>query len=63
MATLAKSNKHLATPAQRARAVRVTVATSSAIEGIHAPFREDKARIHLPAGKKAGKRAGAGKAR
>lgn len=39
MASLAQTNKHLATPEQRQRAVRVTIATSSAIEGIHAPFK------------------------
>ena len=39
MPSLAKSNRHLATPAQRQRVVRVTIATSSAIEGIHAPFK------------------------
>lgn len=35
MASLALSNKHLATAAQRKKAVRLSVATSSAIEGIH----------------------------
>ncbi|TAM62029.1 MAG: hypothetical protein EPN49_05570 [Rhodanobacter sp.] len=43
MASLALSNKHLATPAQRRQAVLLTVATSSAIEGIHAPFKQGKA--------------------
>ena len=39
MASLAKTNKYLATSEQRKQAVRVTIATSSAIEGIHAPFK------------------------
>lgn len=39
MASLAQTNKYLATAALRKRAVRVTIATSSAIEGIFAPFR------------------------
>jgi hypothetical protein len=39
MASLALVNKHLATVAKRQQAVRLTVATSSAIEGIHAPFK------------------------
>lgn len=43
MASLARSNKHLSTPAKREKAVRVTIATSSAIEGIHAPFKRAKA--------------------
>jgi hypothetical protein len=43
MASLALSNKHLATAAKRQQAVRLTVATSSAIEGIHAPFKRGKA--------------------
>jgi hypothetical protein len=34
MASLAASNRHLSTPAKRKAGVRVTVATSSAIEGI-----------------------------
>lgn len=34
MASLATSNRHLGSPAKRKAAVRVTVATSSAIEGI-----------------------------
>lgn len=39
MASLTRSNKHLATAAKRQKAVRLTIATSSAIEGIHAPFK------------------------
>jgi hypothetical protein len=42
MASLIRSNKYLATGALRQKAVRVTVATSSAIEGIHAPFKPAK---------------------
>lgn len=38
MASLAKTNKFLATAEQRAKIVRASVATSSAIEGIYAPF-------------------------
>jgi hypothetical protein len=45
MASLARSNKHLSTPAKREKAVRVTIATSSAIEGIHAPFKRAKAAV------------------
>ncbi|MCK9487942.1 MAG: hypothetical protein M0Q42_00805 [Xanthomonadales bacterium] len=57
MATLAKSNKHLATAAQRLHAVRVTIATSSAIEGIHAPFTQPRAaRQDAPAANKRIKR-------
>ncbi len=43
MASLAHTNKHLATAEQRKRIVRLTIATSSAIEGIHAPFKPRKA--------------------
>lgn len=39
MPSLAATNKHLRTAGQRKEAVRLTVATSSAIEGISAPFR------------------------
>lgn len=42
MGSLAVSNKHLSTRAKREKAVRVTIATSSAIEGIHAPFKRAK---------------------
>ena len=42
MAALSRSNPHLSTPAKRAQAARVTIATSSAIEGIHAPFKTAK---------------------
>lgn len=42
MPTLAQSNKYLATPALRKKAVRLTIATSSAIEGIYAPFKPVK---------------------
>lgn len=42
MATLSRSNPHLSTPAKRAQAAWVTIATSSAIEGIHAPFKTAK---------------------
>ncbi len=44
MASLAKTNKYLATAAMRQKVVRMTVATSAAIEGIHAPFREKLAK-------------------
>lgn len=43
MASLARSNQHLSTPAKRKKAVRLTIATSSAIEGINAPFKRAKA--------------------
>jgi hypothetical protein len=52
MASLIRSNKHLATSAQRQNAVRVTVATSSAIEGIHAPFKPANAATGKPAAAK-----------
>ncbi len=39
MAALSRSNPYLSTPAKRAQAVRVTIASSSAIEGIRAPFK------------------------
>jgi hypothetical protein len=42
MASLALSNKYLATRTQRLEAVYRTVASSSAIEGIHAPFKRPK---------------------
>lgn len=42
MASLAQTNKYLATEAMRKKAVRVSVETSSAIEGIYAPFKEPK---------------------
>lgn len=38
MASLRATNKYLSSASKRANAVRVTVATSSAIEGIHASF-------------------------
>lgn len=44
MASLAKTNKYLATAAMRQKVVRMTVASSSAIEGIQAPFREKLAK-------------------
>ena len=43
MAALSRSNKHLSTPARRKLAAQVTFATSSAIEGIRAPFNAAKA--------------------
>ena len=42
MASLTLSNKHLSTRAKREKAVQLTVATSSAIEGIRAPFKGAK---------------------
>ena len=39
MANLAATNKHLASAAKRKESVYVTVSTSSAIEGIRAPFK------------------------
>lgn len=59
MPSLAQSNKHLATPAQRQRVVRVTIATSSAIEGIHAPFKDGAKAVKVgakPAAKKVAKK-------
>jgi Fic family protein len=37
---LSASNPHLRDPVERERAVLQSVASSSAIEGIHAPFRQ-----------------------
>ena len=37
---LSASNPYLRNPAKRARAVLKSVASSSAIEGIHAPFKK-----------------------
>ena len=39
MANLAATNKHLASAAKRKESIYVTVSTSSAIEGIRAPFK------------------------
>lgn len=39
MPSLVATNKHLRTVGRRKEAVRLTVATSSAIEGISAPFK------------------------
>lgn len=52
MASLAKTNKYLATAEQRKQAVRLTIATSSAIEGIFAPFEARKAAKRAAAGPK-----------
>ncbi|MCG6117956.1 MAG: hypothetical protein MEQ07_07145 [Aquimonas sp.] len=49
MASLAKTNKYLATAEQRKQVVRISIATSSAIDGIHAPFRQPKAAKKAPA--------------
>lgn len=49
MASLAKTNKHLATAEQRKQVVRISIATSSAIDGIYAPFRQPKAARKAPA--------------
>ena len=51
MASLAATNKHLASLAKREKAVRLTIATSSAIEGIHAPFKSRAAIAKEVAGK------------
>lgn len=53
MPSLAEANKYLATEATRRKVVRVSVATSSAIEGIYAPFRKAKPvkKVKAPAGK------------
>jgi hypothetical protein len=39
---LSSANPYLRDPVQRERSVLKSVATSSAIEGIHAPFRRSK---------------------
>ncbi|MFY7871717.1 MAG: hypothetical protein ACOVQL_05020 [Limnohabitans sp.] len=49
MASLAKTNKYLATAEQRKQVVRITIATSSAIDGIYAPFKQPKAAKKAPA--------------
>ncbi|HVR82204.1 MAG TPA: hypothetical protein VHF02_09005 [Luteimonas sp.] len=51
MASLASSNKHLSSAAKRQKAVRLTIATSSAIEGIHTPFKAQKVVARKAAGK------------
>jgi hypothetical protein len=48
MASLAKTNKYLATAEQRKQVVRISIATSSAIDGIYAPFRQPKAAKEAP---------------
>ena len=45
MANLAATNKHLASVAKRKASVYVTVSTSSAIEGIHTPFKRTAASV------------------
>lgn len=54
MASLALSNKHLSSAAKREKAVHLTVSTSSAVEGIRAPFKA--AAVKRPVGKKAAKK-------
>ena len=51
MASLALSNKHLSTRAKREKAVRLTIATSSAIEGIRAPFNSREGAVKKVASK------------
>lgn len=51
MASLAISNKHLSSAIKRQKALRLTIATSSAIEGIRAPFKAAKAGGGKAAGK------------
>ena len=51
MASLATTNKHLSSAAKREKAVRLTIATSSAIEGIHAPFKPERVGAKKAAGK------------
>jgi Fic family protein len=45
MPTLARTNRYLASAAKRSEAVRLTIGTSSAIEGIHAPFRGRQGKV------------------
>lgn len=40
MPSLAATNKHLSSAAKREKAVHLTISTSSAVEGIYAPFRK-----------------------
>ena len=54
MASLALSNKHLSSAAKREKAVHLTVSTSSAVEGIRAPFKAAAGK--RPVGKKAAKK-------
>jgi hypothetical protein len=49
MASLAKTNTYLATAEQRKQVVRISIATSSAIDGIYAPFKQPKAAKKAPA--------------
>jgi len=46
--TLKQSNPYLKSASVRNAALRVTAKTSSAVEGIHAPFAKDKS-ANLPA--------------
>lgn len=45
--TLKKSNPHLSNEAARKIALRVSAKTSSAVEGIHAPFADGKRAVEL----------------
>jgi hypothetical protein len=58
MANLAQTNKHLSSAAKRKASVFITVSTSSAIEGIRAPFakKESNAGRFLDRAKPAKKR-------
>jgi hypothetical protein len=40
--TLSRSNPHLSSPAKRKAALRLSAQTSSAVEGIRAPFAKSK---------------------
>lgn len=46
MKSLAASNRYLATAEMRRKAVLLNVASSSAIDGIRAPFKPAKAKPH-----------------
>jgi hypothetical protein len=59
-AKLSSTNPHLRDPAARQRSVLKSVATSTAIEGIHAPFRKGS---HSVAGKSTPKSLDPGKKR
>jgi hypothetical protein len=50
-AKLSSTNRYLRDPAMRERTVTKSVATSSAIEGIRAPFRRKAGGLHSASGR------------
>lgn len=52
MGSLATTNKYLSSAAKRQKAVRLSIRTSSAIEGIHAPFKSKRGKVAKQANKR-----------